>query len=192
MSGSAERGDTVALRAALEALEAARCAWLVEPSAEGFGQYFDERLRFEHSTGRVDDAGSFREFVLSGAVDYRAVEHRLDTVSGGVWLGTATATGELRTELVKAGELKRLASSTRAEFALGPGGWRLLSLVCTPLAAVPAAPAVPAVRVAEVPSPAVAGPAGADPAPEDPAPAEAVGASQPSAVGQEAKRGQDR
>lgn len=175
MSGSAERGDTVALRAALEALEAARCAWLVEPTAAGFGEYFDERLRFGHSTGRVDDAESFREFVLSGTVDYRAVEHRLHSVSGSVWLGTATATGELRTELVKAGERKRLASSTRAEFALGPAGWRLLSLVCTAL-------------------PASGGPADAagTPAIADPVPTEPAGGSRLTAVGQEAPHGANR
>lgn len=168
-------GEESALRAALEALEAARCAWLVNPSAQGFAEHFDERLRFEHSTGRVDDAESFREFVLSGTVDYRSVEHRLHDVSGGVWLGTATATGELRTELVKAGERKRLASSTRAEFALGPEGWRLLSLVCTAL-------------------PASSGPADAAgiPAIADPVPTGPVGGSRLTAVGQEAPHGQDR
>jgi hypothetical protein len=111
--------------------ERRRCAAMMANDANALNTLIDERLRFSHATGSIDDKAAYLAKVATGRITYLSIDWSEQSVMsfGHIALLTGRMTSQVRVE----GTEKRLDNRVLAVWINDESMWRLIAFQPTPL-----------------------------------------------------------
>jgi hypothetical protein len=120
------------ITAELLAAERKRCEAMLANDGAALDALLDERLRFHHATGAVDDKPAYLAKVAAGRIVYAAIDWSEETV---IPLGedAALLTGRMDNVVRVEGTEKQLRNRVITAWARSGGAWRLVAFQSTPL-----------------------------------------------------------
>ncbi len=114
--------------------ERRRCRAMLDNDGAALGALLDERLRFSHATGAVDDRQAYLAKMAAGRITYRSIDWSEQQV---IALGEAAALllGRMLTGVQVEGADRQLDNRVISAWALADGAWRLVAFQSTPVKA---------------------------------------------------------
>ncbi len=117
----------------LHALEARRRDAMLAGDVRALGELLAPELRYVHSTGTVDSRDSLLHRLATGAIVYRALE--LAPLTQTQCGDALIVAGEMRAQVLRGGELRKVFSSYLAVWRCQDRRWQLAACQGTALAA---------------------------------------------------------
>ena len=121
------------LASAVLAAEQARCAAMLANDGAALAGLLDDRLRFHHASGSVDDKAAYIEKIGAGRIRYGGIAWHEQEVTA-LAPGVAMLTGKMVTGVKVEGTEKRLNNRVMTVWCRDTGDWRLVAFQSTPMA----------------------------------------------------------
>lgn len=121
------------LATAIRAVEQRRCAAMLANDVDALDAVLDDRLRFHHATGAVDDKPAYLAKVAAGRILYLGIAWSEEHVIG-LAPDAAVLTGRMVSDVRVEGADKRLNNRVITVWSRSGGAWRLVAFQSTPMA----------------------------------------------------------